>query len=109
MQDNQIITLIGALVAPTIRGEVRAAVRDALDDCLPPVLRAAQRKEHLSRAEAAEFIGRSVRSLDHLRATGRLAYVKRGSRVLFRTVDLEAYLAEAYVPTRHQAQNGTAQ
>ena len=108
MLDDQITLSLSELIAPSIRTEVRAAVAEALEESLPAAIRAAQRKEHLSRAEAAALLGRSLRSIDNLRATGRLAYVKRGGRVLFRTSDLEAFLAEAYVPARRRAQNGGA-
>lgn len=98
--DSQLTAFLRALLAAVVREEVGPAVRDALDDALPGAIRAASTPAYLSREGAAEYIGRSVRSLDHLRKSGRLPYSKRGRRVVIATADLDAFLAEGHVPAR---------
>ena len=48
-------------------------------------------------AEAAAQLGVSVRSIRYLIATGRLAHVRLGRRVLIRSVDLEQLVRQGYV------------
>ena len=87
-------------MADAVRDVVRSEIDDAFDTRLPEIARAASTPEYMTREEAASFLHRSVRSVDHLRKTGKLPYVRRGRRVVIRTSDLEAYLAEGFVPAR---------
>ena len=89
-----------AYVMAALRQEVDAAVRDALAYELPRAIRAGTRAEYLTREQAAEYIGRSLRSLDGLRSSGRIAWSKRGGRVMIATADLDAYLNAGRVPAK---------
>ena len=79
---------------------IEPAVEAALARALPEAIRRASLPEYQSREEAAAYVGRSARTLDRLRASGVLAYTKRGGRVLYATADLDAYLAAGRVPAR---------
>lgn len=78
---------------------IEPAVEAALARVLPEAIRQAATPEYVGRQEAADYIGRSVRSLDRLRSTGALPYSKRGGRVVIATADLHAYLAAGRVPS----------
>ena len=100
-----VASAFGALLS-SITENVDQAVRLAVQRELPKAIRTANRPEYMTRAEAAEYAGRSVRSLDHLRSSGKLAWAKRGGRVVIKTDDLDAYLGDGYVPTRGQGERG---
>jgi excisionase family DNA binding protein len=53
-----------------------------------------QTRRHLTRGEAAEALGLSVRSIDRLRERGRLPGIQivSGGRVRYRAEDVEALL-----------------
>ena len=85
-------SLVEAVVRPAVREEVASAVADAL--------RRAKLPEYMTRAEAAEYLGRSARTIDHLRSSGKLAFSKRGGRVLIKTADLDAFVEPSIVPAR---------
>ena len=98
--DISLTDSIRALVATAIRDAVGPAVEDALGRALPSAIRRAAQRRHLSRAEAADYLGVSVRQVDVLRQRGRLAWTKRGGRVMIDVEDCDRYLAEGRVPAR---------
>lgn len=60
-------------------------------------------KKLLSRAEAAEYLNISTRTLDRLLADAQIAYVKlgsRGGRITFLQKDLDAYIDRQRVDVR---------
>ena len=79
---------------------IEPAVEAALARVLPEAIRQATTPEYQTREQAAAFLGRSVRSVDRLRASGTLPYSKRGGRVVIATADLIAYVDAGHVPTR---------
>lgn len=95
--------LLPALVtsfAGTLRREVEVAVGDAIARELPRAIRAATRAEYLTREEAAGYLCVSLRTLDYLRTSGRIAWSKRRGRVVVATTDLDAYLDAGRVPAK---------
>ena len=98
--DATLTDFIHALVVTAVHDAVGPAVEDALDRALPSAIRRAAQKRHLNRAEAAEYLGVSVRQVDVLRQRGRLAWTKRGGRVTIDIEDCDRYLIEGRVPTR---------
>ena len=53
-----------------------------------------------------EMTGWSDRKLAYLQAERRIAFVKRGRSVVFKTADIEAYLGEGYVPAKRTGSVG---
>lgn len=95
--------LVQAYFVAVVREAIRPAVADALADALPEAIRRAAQPTHVSREEAASYLRVSLRTLDTLRARRRLAWSKRGGRVVIATADLDAYLAEGRVAPRVRA------
>lgn len=95
--DQSFTFYLKAIVEAAVVAAAGPVVEAALARVLPEAIRRAATPEFLTRGEAAAFLGRSVRSLDRLRATGTLPYSKRGGRVVVATADLEAYLAAGRV------------
>lgn len=91
-------------LADLIRNEVQGAVEAALLAQLPEVIRRAQYGAHLTRDEAAEYLGVSLRTLDYRRSQGKLPFEKVGGRVVIPTEACEAYLRRGYVPARDTTQ-----
>ena len=57
-------------------------------------------KKLFSREEAAEYLGVSTRTLDRIRADGRIAYVKlggSGGRIAYLRDDIDAFIARQRV------------
>lgn len=98
---------LAPLLVAGLRELIQEELIDALDETLArrlsQAIQAAQRPEYMTRPEAAKYIGRSVRSLDALRS-GKLAWSKRGGRVMIATADLDAYLNAGRVPVRQTRQ-----
>lgn len=76
---------------------VRAAVEEAIESTLPGAIREAVLPEYLDRGGAANFLSVSVRKVDALRASGALAYSKRGGLIRFAASDLRAYMDAARI------------
>ena len=93
-------TLRNPRIAAALGEAVGPAVEAALNRALPLAIRRAAQKRYLTRAEAADYLGVSVRQVDVLRQRGRLAWTKRGGRVTIDVEDCDRYLAEGRVPTR---------
>ncbi len=70
----------------------------SLHSILPNILAACQQKPYLTKKEAAELTGWSIRQIDYKRKSGAIPYIKRGGRVLIPSADLIAYLEEGRVP-----------
>lgn len=85
-----------------VKAGVVALVSEALDNALPYAIRKAAQPTHMTREQAAEYLGRSVRSVDGLRSSGKLAWSKRGGRVMIATADLDAYLDQGRVGAAKQ-------
>lgn len=86
------------LLAAVVAEAVQPAVAAALQQALPEILRRASRPAYLTRQQVMDLTGWSERKLAYLQSQRRLPYLKRGRSVLFKTEDVEAYLAEGYVP-----------
>ena len=84
----------------TLRSEIGRAVQEAVADELPGAIRTATRPEYLTRKEAADYLGRCVRSVDTLRSSRQLGWSKRGGRVMIAIDDLDAYLEAGKVNAR---------
>ena len=92
-----------ALAAEVVREAVQPAVASALEQALPEILRRAAIPAYLTRRQVMEMTGLSDRKLAYLQAERRISYLKRGRSVVFKTADVEAYLAEGYVPSKGAA------
>ena len=84
----------------TLTEHVDESVRHAIRQELPQAIRTATRPEYVTRSEAAEYLGRSVRSVDHLRKSGRLPWSKRGGKVVLRTDDLDMFVEAGRVAAK---------
>lgn len=89
-----------SLVSEAVADAVGAAVEDAVAHALPGVVRRASLPPYLTRRGVMDLTGWSARKLSCLQAQRRLPYHKWGRTVLFRTEDVEAYLAEGRVEAR---------
>ena len=49
-------------------------------------------KKLLTRDEAAEYLGISLRTLDRLRAEGKTSFVRLGGKIAYLREDLDAYI-----------------
>jgi len=54
-------------------------------------------REYLNKAEAAEYLRLSRATIDRLRQSGALQYVKVGGRIVFRRRDLDAFMAKRVI------------
>lgn len=100
MDPTALLTYFRALLAEIVREEVQDAVESTLLSQLPEVLRRARYGAHLTREEAADYLGISLRTLDYRRSEGKLPFEKVGGRVLIPVEACEAYLRRGYVPAR---------
>ena len=57
----------------------------------------------VTRQQAAILLCMSLRCLDGHLAAGRIGYVRAGGKILFRHVDLDAFLARHAIPARESA------
>ena len=76
----------------TIREIVARATEEALKDTLPGAVRAATRKDFLTREEVEDLTGWSGRTLQHLRDTRQIAFVQHGRKILYPSKELHAFL-----------------
>jgi excisionase family DNA binding protein len=53
--------------------------------------------EYFTKTEAAEYVRLSRATIDRLRQSGDLRYVKVGGRIVFRKRDLDAFMAARVV------------
>lgn len=91
-----------ALVSEAVDDTVSRAVEDAITRALPEVVRRAALPAYLTRQGVMDLTGWSARHLSYLQAQRRIPYHKRGRTVLFKTADVEAYLAEGRVPEKRR-------
>lgn len=87
-------------VADAIKTEVRGTFAQILLEVLPGALRRALLPPLLSRQELADATGLSLSGIDAMRRSGRLPFVKIGSRVFFKVEDVEHLVSDAYVDRR---------
>lgn len=93
------MTAITLLDETTLRSIIRDETTRVVAESLPGVFRQATMKPYLTNDEVAELTGWSKRQLANRRKSGSLPYTKRGRTVLYRTEDVEAFLAAGYVPS----------
>jgi excisionase family DNA binding protein len=56
--------------------------------------------EFMTKAEAAQLMRLSRATIDRLRASGQLPFVKLGKKVIFRRSDIDAFLERHYHPMK---------
>ena len=100
MPTDPLTDSLRALVAEAVDDTVGRAVEEAIVRALPEVVRRAALPPYLTRQGVMDLAGWSARHLSYLQAQRRIPYHKRGRTVLFKTADVEAYLAEGRVPPR---------
>ena len=71
---------------------VAQAVREALMGVLPELVRQATQKPFLTQEEAREVTGWSVRTLQTLRDTKKIAFVQHGRKITYPSADLYGYM-----------------
>lgn len=98
--------LIHEILTDAVRAEVETAVSTALQRSLPEVIRRASLPVYLTKRQLSELTGRSNRKIEHLKSQRRIPSVRRGRTVLFRTADIEAFLAEGLVSPKLAASGG---
>ena len=82
---------------------VHEAVRKLIDETLPSLIRKATRKEWLTTEDLMDLTGWSRRTLQYLRDERRLPFSQEGRRILYKTEDVEAYLASNKIEAREVA------
>src|SRR5690606_9961824 len=90
-------------IQEAVRSAVREEIRAVVLELLPEAIRRATEPEYLSREEAADVVGCSVRSLDYRLKSRSIPYVKRGRRVLIPSAAIREYLDAARVPGKNGA------
>ena len=89
---NEVVVISPDALRRLVEGAVCAGVREALA--------LAQRKDTLTNAEAAEYLGVKASALTKWRCEKRgPAYVKSGNRVIYLKSDLDAWLATGRIQT----------
>lgn len=73
---------------------VNEAVRELLKQELPTLIRQAKRKEWLTTDDLMELTGWSRRTCQYLRDERRIPFTQEGRKILYKTTEIEAYLAE---------------
>ena len=96
---NQVVVTTPEELAQLVDRRVEATILRIL----PDAIRRATEPEHQGREEAAEFLGISIRSLDHRIKNRTLPSIKRGRRVLIPTKALREYVAEARIEAKQKA------
>ena len=71
---------------------VEAAVKRAVLDELPQVIRKATRKKWLTTEEVISLLQCSRRHVQYLRDSGQLSYSKNGRKIRYNIDDIEAFL-----------------
>lgn len=102
MPSDPLTDSLRALVAQAVDDTVGRAVEDAIARALPEVVRRAALPQYLTRQGVIDLTGWSARHLSNLQSQRRIPYHKRGRTVLFKTSDVEAYLAEGRVPAKRR-------
>lgn len=59
---------------------------------IPQIIRQANRKDYLTTSEVEELIGMSSRMQFFHRSAGTLKYSQEGRKIIYRTVDVEAFI-----------------
>ena len=75
-----------------LRNIVEAAVKRAVLDELPQVIRKATRKKWLTTEEVINLLQCSRRHVQYLRDSGQLLYSKNGRKIRYNIDDIEAFL-----------------
>lgn len=89
--------------AEDIKNLVASAVHEGIARAIPGLLRRTSQKPYLTRAEVKELTGWSDRTLQHLRSSEQLAFVKHGRKILYPSEALQAFLDGGSVQARKAA------
>lgn len=82
---------------------VQDAIREFFEQKLPSLIRKATRKDWLTTEDVMELTGWSRRTLQYLRDKRRIPFSQEGRRILYKTDDIEAYLASNNIQAREVA------
>lgn len=72
-------------------------IEEGLQKVVPEIIEGMSNKKYVTNSEASGITGRSIRTLDHLRASGQIDYYMNGNRVLFKYSDLIRWIREGHV------------
>jgi hypothetical protein len=86
-----------------IRAFVTEAVKDALEQELPSLVKQATRKEWLTREEVKDLTGWSDRTLQHLRDTRQIPFAQHGRKILYPTEGFFDFLEAHRIEPRSEA------
>lgn len=73
-----------------------------LSRALPKLIKEATRKEYLTVTDLQELTGWSRRTIQYLRDSRQIPFHQHGRRVLFKTDEIEDYIAKVKVKARDQ-------
>ncbi|GIV60281.1 MAG: hypothetical protein KatS3mg043_1370 [Rhodothermaceae bacterium] len=90
---------------PAVLDDLRAAIRQDLEEVLRPDARTAEARNpdplaYISNAEAMRLLGVSRATLQRWRDSGELPYARVGSMIFYRREDLEAFIGRHLVGGR---------
>lgn len=90
--------------AATLRAELKAAVKDAVEATIPKAFRETQLPEWVSPKQAQDAFGLSARQLTYMREKGTVEYTQHGRRILYNRDSLEEWIEAGRVKAKR---NGT--
>jgi len=79
---------------------VNRAVKDALKDILPNVIRQASKKEWLNTDDVMEYLQCSRRHIQYLRDSEQLPYSQNGRTIRYHIDDIDTFLKNHKVKAR---------
>jgi hypothetical protein len=79
-------------------------IYDVMDDVLvkrgPDIIREANEKEYLTGSEVRAKLGFSVRSLQHIRDSRQISFMKHGRKIVYSRLGVEKFLQEHHILPR---------
>jgi len=76
---------------------IESAIEAALKKQLPELVKQATTKPYLTKSELMELTGWSSRTLQHLRDTYQINFVKHGRKILYPTEEIYEFLEEHHI------------
>jgi hypothetical protein len=86
--------------AEQLRMFIDQAVSDAMDRKAPDFIRKATAKDMLTGTELKELTGWSTRSLQHMRDSKQIPYIKHGRKILYPRQGIEKFFEEHHIIPR---------
>jgi ribosome-binding ATPase YchF (GTP1/OBG family) len=90
MNTNQVVVTDLA----TIRFEIREAIQQAIEDAIPGIVKKANAKDWLTKADVLEMTGWSDRTLQYMRQSRQIPFSKHNRKIMYPSDGIQQFLKD---------------